>query len=234
MVGGVGFVFGMVLIVLAVVRFLLLAGVVSAVVRFDVVLCPAPVFLPAVPVGVLLAAFRAGGVGGLLLVVSPSAVVASLRVYVAEVGVAWFLLWSPLVAGAVGDILEHVVLVVCGGVVFGVEYAVVLLGGRVFCLGQFHLGAVACVVSFLAVAVAAVCSVAWVRPVRLLVPGCLWVLPAFLAGDAGVGSCLVLSPSAPGGLFSSSGGLSVWASLYSVSFSALPAVSLFLGLPAVR
>ncbi|MGK5632666.1 histidine ammonia-lyase [Streptomyces sp. URMC 123] len=141
---------------------------------------------------------------------------------------------APQVAGAGRDTLDHALLVAGRELAAAVDNPVVLPDGRVESNGNFHGAPVAYVLDFLAVAAADLASVAERRTDRLLDKNRSHGLPAFLAGDPGVDSGLMIAQYTQAALVSEMKRLAVPASVDSIPSSAMQEDHVSMGWSAAR
>ncbi|MGW1071492.1 histidine ammonia-lyase [Streptomyces sp. NPDC002537] len=141
---------------------------------------------------------------------------------------------APQVAGAGRDTLAHARLVADRELAAAVDNPVVLPDGRVESNGNFHGAPVAYVLDFLAIAAADLASIAERRTDRLLDKNRSHGLPAFLAGDAGVDSGLMIAQYTQAALVSEMKRLAVPASVDSIPSSAMQEDHVSMGWSAAR
>ncbi|MFC5719007.1 histidine ammonia-lyase [Streptomyces gamaensis] len=141
---------------------------------------------------------------------------------------------APQVAGAGRDTLAHARLVADRELAAAVDNPVVLPDGRVESNGNFHGAPVAYVLDFLAIAAADLASIAERRTDRLLDPARSHGLPAFLAGDPGVDSGLMIAQYTQAALVSELKRLAVPASVDSIPSSAMQEDHVSMGWSAAR
>ncbi|MFF4156432.1 histidine ammonia-lyase [Streptomyces sp. NPDC001678] len=141
---------------------------------------------------------------------------------------------APQVAGAGRDTLAHARLVADRELAAAVDNPVVLRDGRVESNGNFHGAPVAYVLDFLAIAAADLASIAERRTDRLLDKNRSHGLPAFLAGDAGVDSGLMIAQYTQAALVSEMKRLAVPASVDSIPSSAMQEDHVSMGWSAAR
>ncbi len=141
---------------------------------------------------------------------------------------------APQVAGAGRDTLAHARLVADRELAAAVDNPVVLADGRVESNGNFHGAPVAYVLDFLAIAAADLASIAERRTDRLLDKNRSHGLPAFLAGDAGVDSGLMIAQYTQAALVSEMKRLAVPASVDSIPSSAMQEDHVSMGWSAAR
>ncbi|MEV5599232.1 histidine ammonia-lyase [Streptomyces sp. NPDC052496] len=141
---------------------------------------------------------------------------------------------APQVAGAGRDTLDHARLVASRELAAAVDNPVVLADGRVESNGNFHGAPVAYVLDFLAVAAADLGSIAERRTDRLLDKNRSHGLPAFLAGDPGVDSGLMIAQYTQAALVSELKRLAAPASVDSIPSSAMQEDHVSMGWSAAR
>ncbi len=141
---------------------------------------------------------------------------------------------APQVAGAGRDTLAHARLVAERELAAAVDNPVVLADGRVESNGNFHGAPVAYVLDFLAIAAADLGSVAERRTDRLLDKNRSHGLPAFLAGDPGVDSGLMIAQYTQAALVSEMKRLAAPASVDSIPSSAMQEDHVSMGWSAAR
>ncbi|NJQ00594.1 histidine ammonia-lyase [Streptomyces zingiberis] len=141
---------------------------------------------------------------------------------------------APQVAGAGRDTLAHARLVAGRELAAAVDNPVVLPDGRVESNGNFHGAPVAYVLDFLAVAAADLASIAERRTDRLLDRNRSYGLPAFLAGDPGVDSGLMIAQYTQAALVAEMKRLAVPASVDSIPSSAMQEDHVSMGWSAAR
>ncbi|MFJ5797437.1 histidine ammonia-lyase [Streptomyces decoyicus] len=141
---------------------------------------------------------------------------------------------APQVAGAGRDTLAHARLVADRELAAAVDNPVVLRDGRVESNGNFHGAPVAYVLDFLAIAAADLGSIAERRTDRLLDKNRSHGLPAFLAGDPGVDSGLMIAQYTQAALVSELKRLAAPASVDSIPSSAMQEDHVSMGWSAAR
>ncbi|MFI7097739.1 histidine ammonia-lyase [Streptomyces sp. NPDC050161] len=141
---------------------------------------------------------------------------------------------APQVAGAGRDTLDHACRVADRELAAAVDNPVVLPDGRVESNGNFHGAPVAYVLDFLAVAAADLGSIAERRTDRLLDKNRSHGLPAFLAGDPGVDSGLMIAQYTQAALVSEMKRLAAPASVDSIPSSAMQEDHVSMGWSAAR
>ncbi|MER7155877.1 histidine ammonia-lyase, partial [Streptomyces lydicus] len=141
---------------------------------------------------------------------------------------------APQVAGAGRDTLAHARLVAERELASAVDNPVVLPDGRVESNGNFHGAPVAYVLDFLAIAAADLGSIAERRTDRLLDKNRSHGLPAFLAGDPGVDSGLMIAQYTQAALVSELKRLAAPASVDSIPSSAMQEDHVSMGWSAAR
>ncbi|MEV6564090.1 histidine ammonia-lyase [Streptomyces kronopolitis] len=147
---------------------------------------------------------------------------------------AYSLRCAPQVAGAGRDTLDHARLVAERELAAAVDNPVVLPDGRVESNGNFHGAPVAYVLDFLAIAAADLGSIAERRTDRLLDKNRSHGLPAFLAGDPGVDSGLMIAQYTQAALVSELKRLAAPASVDSIPSSAMQEDHVSMGWSAAR
>lgn len=130
--------------------------------------------------------------------------------------------------------MDHAALVASRELAAAIDNPVVLPDGRVTSNGNFHGAPVAYVLDFLAIAVADLSSIAERRTDRMLDPARSHGLPAFLAGDPGVDSGLMIAQYTQAGLVSDNKRLAVPASVDSIPSSAMQEDHVSMGWHAAR
>ena len=170
----------------------------------------------------------------MLRVLANSPIVASHRVGDSRVQDAYSLRCAPQVAGAARDTVDHALMVATRELAASIDNPVVLPDGRVSSNGNFHGAPVAYVLDFLAIVSADVASIAERRTDRMLDPARSHGLPAFLAGDPGVDSGLMIAQYTQAGLVSDSKRLAVPASVDSIPSSAMQEDHVSMGWHAAR
>lgn len=141
---------------------------------------------------------------------------------------------APQVAGAGRDTLDHARLVADRELAAVVDNPVVLEDGRVESNGNFHGAPIAYVLDFLAVAAADLGSIAERRTDRLLDKNRSHGLPAFLAGDPGVDSGLMIAQYTQAAMVSEMKRLAAPASVDSIPSSAMQEDHVSMGWSAAR
>ncbi|MER6051258.1 histidine ammonia-lyase [Streptomyces sp. NPDC001793] len=141
---------------------------------------------------------------------------------------------APQVAGAGRDTLAHARLVAERELAAAVDNPVVLPDGRVESNGNFHGAPVAYALDFLAIAAADLGSIAERRTDRLLDKNRSHGLPAFLAGDPGVDSGLMIAQYTQAALVSELKRLAAPASVDSIPSSAMQEDHVSMGWSAAR
>lgn len=141
---------------------------------------------------------------------------------------------APQVAGAGRDTLAHARLVADRELAAAVDNPVVLADGRVESNGNFHGAPVAYVLDFLAIAAADLGSIAERRTDRLLDKNRSHGLPAFLAGDPGVDSGLMIAQYTQAALVGELKRLAAPASVDSIPSSAMQEDHVSMGWSAAR
>jgi histidine ammonia-lyase len=129
----------------------------------------------------------------MLKLLSGSEIVASHREGDPRVQDAYSLRCSPQVAGAARDTLRHCETVAAAELASAIDNPMVMPDGRVASCGNFHGAPVAFACDFLAIAGAEVGAIAERRTDRLLDASRSNGLPAFLTGDPGVNSGMMIA-----------------------------------------
>lgn len=150
-----------------------------------------------------------------------SAIVASHRTDDPRVQDAYSLRCAPQVAGAARDSLAHARAVAGRESASAIDNPVVLEDGRIESSGNFHGAPLALALDLLAIAVAQVGAIAERRTDRLLDPARSHGLPAFLAGDPGLDSGLMLAHYTQAAMVAESRRLAAPASVDSLPTSAM-------------
>jgi histidine ammonia-lyase len=177
---------------------------------------------------------QASSAANMAAVLAGSGVVASHREGDIRVQDAYSLRCAPQVLGAVRDTLDHARRVVGAELASAIDNPVVMPDGRVASCGNFHGAPLAYVADFLAIAVADAASIAERRIDRQLDPARSHGLPAFLAGDPGVDSGLMLAQYSAAALVSECRRLAVPASVDSIPTSAMQEDHVSMGWAAAR
>ncbi len=152
---------------------------------------------------------------------SGSAIVASHRHSAHAVQDSYSVRCAPQVAGAARDTLDHAERVAAFELAAAVDNPVVLEDGSVESTGNFHGAPLGFACDFLAVASAALGSIAERRVDRMLDPARSSGLPAFLAADPGVDSGLMVAQYTAAALVAENKRLAVPASVDSIPTSAM-------------
>ena len=141
---------------------------------------------------------------------------------------------APQVAGGLRDTIAHARLVAQREAASAIDNPVLLPDGRLESNGNFHGAPLAYVLDFLAIPAADVASISERRTDRLLDPNRSHGLPAFLAGDPGVDSGLMIAQYTQAGLVSELKRLAVPASVDSIPSSAMQEDHVSMGWSAGR
>ena len=141
---------------------------------------------------------------------------------------------SPQVHGAARDTLAHAELVASRELDSAVDNPVVTLDGRVESNGNFHGAPVGYALDFLAIAVADVAGMAERRTDRFLDVNRNHGLPAFLAGDPGVDSGLMIAQYTQAAIVSDLKRLANPASVDTIPSSAMQEDHVSMGWSAAR
>jgi histidine ammonia-lyase len=177
---------------------------------------------------------QAASAENLFTLLAGSEIVASHRHGDPRVQDAYSLRCAPQVNGAARDTLAHARTTAEHELRAAIDNPMVLPDGRVESCGNFHGAPLAFACDFLAVAIAAVGSIAERRTDRLLDASRSQGLPAFLAEDAGVNSGLMLSHYAQAALVAESRRLATPASVDSIPTSAMQEDHVSMGWGAAR
>ncbi len=177
---------------------------------------------------------QAASAENLFTLLAGSEIVASHRHGDPRVQDAYSLRCAPQVNGAARDTLVHARTTAEHELRAAIDNPMVLPDGRVESCGNFHGAPLAFACDFLAVAIAAVGSIAERRTDRLLDASRSQGLPAFLAEDAGVNSGLMLSHYAQAALVAESRRLATPASVDSIPTSAMQEDHVSMGWGAAR
>jgi histidine ammonia-lyase len=177
---------------------------------------------------------QAASAENLMTLLDGSEVVASHRHGDSRVQDAYSLRCAPQVAGAARDTLAHARTTAEHELGAAIDNPMVLPSGQVESCGNFHGAPLAFACDFLAVAIAAVGSIAERRTDRLLDASRSHGLPAFLADDAGVDSGLMLSHYAQAALVAETRRLATPASVDSIPTSAMQEDHVSMGWGAAR
>ncbi len=234
LVNGTDGMLGMLLMAIADLRELLTTADITAALSVEGLLGTDQVFLPELHAALRPHPGQAASADNMLRVLSNSPMVASHRVGDSRVQDAYSLRCAPQVAGAARDTLDHAYLVATRELAAAIDNPVVLPDGRVLSNGNFHGAPVAYVLDFLAIVAADVASIAERRTDRMLDPARSHGLPAFLAGDPGVDSGLMIAQYTQAGLVSDSKRLAVPASVDSIPSSAMQEDHVSMGWHAAR
>jgi histidine ammonia-lyase len=234
LVNGTEGMLGMLLMAIADMRQLLTTADITAALSVEALLGTDQVFLPELHAALRPHPGQAASAENMLRVLSNSPIVASHRVGDSKVQDAYSLRCAPQVAGAVRDTVDHAALVASRELAAAIDNPVVLPDGRVSSNGNFHGAPVAYVLDFLAIAVADLSSIAERRTDRMLDPARSHGLPAFLAGDPGVDSGLMIAQYTQAGLVSDNKRLAVPASVDSIPSSAMQEDHVSMGWHAAR
>jgi histidine ammonia-lyase len=152
----------------------------------------------------------------------------------ARVQDAYSLRCAPQVAGAARDTVEHAAVVAGRELASAIDNPVVTLEGNVESNGNFHGAPVAYVLDFLAIVVADLASISERRTDRFLDPARNHGLPAFLAGDPGVDSGLMIAQYTQAAMVSELKRLAAPASVDSIPSSAMQEDHVSMGWSAAR
>jgi histidine ammonia-lyase len=164
---------------------------------------------------------QAASAANMMAVLTGSGVVASHREGDSRVQDAYSLRCAPQVLGGSRDTLAHAVTVVDRELASAIDNPVVLPDGRVASCGNFHGAPLGYVADFLAIALTDAASISERRVDRHLDPARSHGLPAFLAGDPGVDSGLMLAQYTAAALVSDCRRLATPASVDSIPTSAM-------------
>jgi len=164
---------------------------------------------------------QAASAANMLAVLAGSGVVAAHKEGDSRVQDAYSLRCAPQVLGAARDTLEHAVTVVDRELASAIDNPVVLPDGLVASCGNFHGAPLAYVADFLAIALADAAAISERRVDRHLDPARSHGLPAFLAGDPGVDSGLMLAQYTAAALVADCRRLAVPASVDNIPTSAM-------------
>jgi histidine ammonia-lyase len=234
LVNGTDGMLGMLLMAIADLKMLLTTADVTAALSVEGLLGTDQVFLPELHMDLRPHPGQALSADNMLRVLANSPIVASHRVGDNRVQDAYSLRCAPQVAGAARDTVDHVLMVATRELAAAIDNPVVLPDGRVSSNGNFHGAPVAYVLDFLAIVSADVASIAERRTDRMLDPARSHGLPAFLAGDPGVDSGLMIAQYTQAGLVSDSKRLAVPASVDSIPSSAMQEDHVSMGWHAAR
>ncbi|WP_026556660.1 histidine ammonia-lyase [Arthrobacter sp. 35W] len=234
LVNGTDGMLGMLLMAIADLRQLFTTADITAALSVEGLLGTDQVFLPELHGALRPHPGQAASADNMLRVLSNSPIVASHREGDTRVQDAYSLRCAPQVAGAARDTLDHANLVATRELAAAIDNPVVLPDGRVSSNGNFHGAPVAYVLDFLAIVAADLASIAERRTDRMLDPARSHGLPAFLAGDPGVDSGLMIAQYTQAGLVSDSKRLAVPASVDSIPSSAMQEDHVSMGWHAAR
>ncbi|MGG5174368.1 histidine ammonia-lyase [Pseudarthrobacter sp. J1763] len=234
LINGTDGMLGMLFMALADIRELLTTADITAALSVEALLGTDQVFLPELHAALRPHPGQAASAENMLRVLSDSPIVASHKVGDSRVQDAYSLRCAPQVAGAVRDTVAHAEMVATRELAAAIDNPVVLEDGRVSSNGNFHGAPVAYVLDFLAIAVADLSSIAERRTDRMLDPARSHGLPAFLAGDPGVDSGLMIAQYTQAGLVSDNKRLAVPASVDSIPSSAMQEDHVSMGWHAAR
>ena len=234
LVNGTDGMLGMLLMAIADLRLLLTTADITAALSVEGLLGTDQVFVPELHMELRPHPGQAASADNMLRVLANSPIVASHRVGDSRVQDAYSLRCAPQVAGAARDTVDHALMVDTRELAAAIDNPVVLPDGRVSSNGNFHGAPVAYVLDFLAIVSADVASIAERRTDRMLDPARSHGLPAFLAGDPGVDSGLMIAQYTQAGLVSDSKRLAVPASVDSIPSSAMQEDHVSMGWHAAR
>ncbi|MEV8145433.1 histidine ammonia-lyase [Specibacter sp. NPDC078709] len=234
LVNGTDGMLGMLLMAIADLRLLLTTADITAALSVEGLLGTDQVFVPELHMELRPHPGQAASAVNMLAVLANSPIVASHRVGDSRVQDAYSLRCAPQVAGAARDTVDHALMVATRELAAAIDNPVVLPDGRVSSNGNFHGAPVAYVLDFLAIVSADVASIAERRTDRMLDPARSHGLPAFLAGDPGVDSGLMIAQYTQAGLVSDSKRLAVPASVDSIPSSAMQEDHVSMGWHAAR
>ncbi|WP_104086976.1 histidine ammonia-lyase [Arthrobacter sp. GMC3] len=234
LVNGTDGMLGMLLMAIADLRLLLTTADITAALSVEGLLGTDQVFVPELHMDLRPHPGQAASAENMLRVLANSPIVASHRVGDSRVQDAYSLRCAPQVAGAARDTVDHALMVATRELAASIDNPVVLPDGRVSSNGNFHGAPVAYVLDFLAIVSADVASIAERRTDRMLDPARSHGLPAFLAGDPGVDSGLMIAQYTQAGLVSDSKRLAVPASVDSIPSSAMQEDHVSMGWHAAR
>ncbi len=147
---------------------------------------------------------------------------------------AYSLRCAPQVAGAARDTVDHAAVVAERELASAIDNPVVTLEGQVESNGNFHGAPIAYVLDFLAIVVADLASISERRTDRFLDPARNHGLPAFLAGDPGVDSGLMIAQYTQAAMVSELKRLAAPASVDSIPSSAMQEDHVSMGWSAAR
>ena len=234
LVNGTDGMLGMLLMAIADLKLLLTTADITAALSVEGLLGTDQVFVPELHMELRPHPGQAASADNMLRVLANSPIVASHRVGDSRVQDAYSLRCAPQVAGAARDTVDHALMVATRELAAAIDNPVVLPDGRVSSNGNFHGAPVAYVLDFLAIVSADVASIAERRTDRMLDPARSHGLPAFLAGDPGVDSGLMIAQYTQAGLVSDSKRLAVPASVDSIPSSAMQEDHVSMGWHAAR
>ncbi|MFB9163888.1 histidine ammonia-lyase [Arthrobacter psychrochitiniphilus] len=234
LVNGTDGMLGMLLMAIADLKMLLTTADITAALSVEGLLGTDQVFVPELHMELRPHPGQALSADNMLRVLANSPIVASHRVGDSRVQDAYSLRCAPQVAGAARDTVDHALMVATRELAASIDNPVVLPDGRVSSNGNFHGAPVAYVLDFLAIVSADVASIAERRTDRMLDPARSHGLPAFLAGDPGVDSGLMIAQYTQAGLVSDSKRLAVPASVDSIPSSAMQEDHVSMGWHAAR
>ena len=234
LVNGTDGMLGMLLMAIADLKLLLTTADITAALSVEGLLGTDQVFVPELHMQLRPHPGQALSADNMLRVLANSPIVASHRVGDSRVQDAYSLRCAPQVAGAARDTVDHALMVATRELAAAIDNPVVLPDGRVSSNGNFHGAPVAYVLDFLAIVAADVASIAERRTDRMLDPARSHGLPAFLAGDPGVDSGLMIAQYTQAGLVSDSKRLAVPASVDSIPSSAMQEDHVSMGWHAAR
>ncbi|MHA7305711.1 histidine ammonia-lyase [Arthrobacter sp. TMN-49] len=234
LVNGTDGMLGMLLMAIADLRLLLTTADITAALSVEGLLGTDQVFVPELHMDLRPHPGQAASANNMLRVLAHSPIVASHRVGDSRVQDAYSLRCAPQVAGAARDTVDYALMVATRELAASIDNPVVLPDGRVSSNGNFHGAPVAYVLDFLAIVSADVASIAERRTDRMLDPARSQGLPAFLAGDPGVDSGLMIAQYTQAGLVSDSKRLAVPASVDSIPSSAMQEDHVSMGWHAAR
>lgn len=234
LVNGTDGMLGMLLMAIADLKLLLTTADITAALSVEGLLGTDQVFVPELHLALRPHPGQAASADNMLRMLANSPIVASHRVGDSRVQDAYSLRCAPQVAGAARDTVDHALTVATRELAATIDNPVVLPDGRVSSNGNFHGAPVAYVLDFLAIVSADVASIAERRTDRMLDPARSHGLPAFLAGDPGVDSGLMIAQYTQAGLVSDSKRLAVPASVDSIPSSAMQEDHVSMGWHAAR
>lgn len=234
LVNGTDGMLGMLLMAIEDLKLLLTTADITGALSVEGLLGTDQVFLPELHMELRPHPGQAASADNMLRVLADSPIVASHRVGDSRVQDAYSLRCAPQVAGAARDTVDYALQVALRELAASIDNPVVLPDGRVSSNGNFHGAPVAYVLDFLAIVAADVASIAERRTDRMLDPARSNGLPAFLAGDPGVDSGLMIAQYTQAGLVSDSKRLAVPASVDSIPSSAMQEDHVSMGWHAAR